>query len=443
MKKVLLLLIISAYTVFSQIQPPASGCYHAAFTGNDSHAQFVALAGKDIAIEMFFTGWPSNKLPDFPSSKCTQIHNNGSIPHITWMIYTSGTTYPLDAVINGSYDSYISGYADQVKSWEHPLFIRLGHEFNGDWYPYGGANNGGGTLNGFGDPALPDGPERFIAAYKHVYDIFKNRGVQNVTWIWCPNNGSTPDQSWNDPVNYYPGDAYVDWIGLDGYNFGRSQTWSGWLDFWHVYANESGKGIYQKFESYNKPMMIAEFASVETGGSKSDWISKAYNLYLKYSFPKIKAVTWFHVRKLENGVDTDWRINSSESALQAYKDAIADPYYVASVVTDVKPSETVPSELSLMQNYPNPFNPETTIKYSIPSVETRLPAGQAGRGVSLHTTITVYDMLGREVATLVNETKSPGTYEVKFNAENLAAGIYVYTLRYGGRMLNGKMTLLK
>ena len=197
---------------------------HAAFTGNDTQAAFEQLAGKPIAIEMFFTGWPASKSPDFPKSQCDAIVSKGAAPHITWMPQVSGTTYPLDGIINGSWDSYIKGYAAQVKAWGKPLFIRYGHEMNGDWYTYGGAKNGGGTTTGFGDSKKADGPERFIASYIHVWNIFKQEGVENVTWIWCPNNGSSPAESWNTPDAYYPGDDYVDWVGMDGYNFGTTQS---------------------------------------------------------------------------------------------------------------------------------------------------------------------------------------------------------------------------
>ncbi len=430
MKKIFFLLImfyLLSCSIEAQIPVPEKGCYHAAFTGNDTHNQFVALAKKDIAVEMFFTGWPSNKIPDFPLTKCNDIVSHGSIPHITWMIYTSGTTYPLDAVINGSYDGYINGYADEVKNWGKPLFIRLGHEFNGDWYPYGGANNGGSTKTGFGDPDKADGPERFIAAYKHVVDLFRAEGATNVTWIWCPNNGSSPNEAWNAPENYYPGDDYVDWIGLDGYNFGLSQTWSAWVDFWNVYNS-----IYQKFQNYNKPMMIAEFASVELGGNKSEWIRQAYTVNLKYSFPKIKAVTWFHTRKNEGVVDTDWRINSSASSLSAYQNAIADPYYLSSIATDVKKNDPdLPIECKLEQNYPNPFNPSTEITYSIP---------KPGR-ISLK----IYDLFGREVCTLLDEYQQPGTYRVQFSNSNpnLSSGVYLYTLRTPTFTTSKKMVLLK
>ena len=96
---------------------------------------------------------------------------------------------------------------------------------------------------------------------------------------------------------------------------------------------------------------------------------------------------------------------------------------------------SLPSKFELLQNYPNPFNPVTTIKYSIPAVETR-------RGVSV--ILKIYDILGNEIATLVNEQKQAGEYEVNFNASNLAGGIYLYRLQTSsGVVLTKKLILLK
>ncbi len=89
----------------------------------------------------------------------------------------------------------------------------------------------------------------------------------------------------------------------------------------------------------------------------------------------------------------------------------------------------IPEKFVLSQNYPNPFNPVTVIRYSIPNVETHLPAGRQGRNASLRkVTLKVYDILGREVITLVNEEKPAGTYEVEFNGSKYASGVYFYQL---------------
>ncbi len=106
------------------------------------------------------------------------------------------------------------------------------------------------------------------------------------------------------------------------------------------------------------------------------------------------------------------------------------------IVTDIDlENNKIPTEYALYQNYPNPFNPTTTIKYSIPSsVETH-------RNASVQ--LKVYDLLGREVATLVNEEKQPGEYEVEFNAANLPSGVYFYQLKAGSYTATKKFLLLK
>ncbi len=97
--------------------------------------------------------------------------------------------------------------------------------------------------------------------------------------------------------------------------------------------------------------------------------------------------------------------------------------------TGVNDKENVPAAFKLSQNYPNPFNPVTTINYSIPS--------------NGNVQLKVYDILGREVASLVNETKTPGNYKVNFNANNLASGVYFYRLQAGNFIQTKKMILMK
>ncbi|MBX3007242.1 MAG: T9SS type A sorting domain-containing protein [Melioribacteraceae bacterium] len=106
--------------------------------------------------------------------------------------------------------------------------------------------------------------------------------------------------------------------------------------------------------------------------------------------------------------------------------------YIVGVEQDIE----LPTKYSLSQNYPNPFNPTTTIKYSIPIVETRY-------GASPIVLLKIYDVLGREIATLVNEEKAPGNYEVVFNGANLPSGIYFYKMSCGNFSETKKLVLMK
>ena len=111
-------------------------------------------------------------------------------------------------------------------------------------------------------------------------------------------------------------------------------------------------------------------------------------------------------------------------------------------VSDVKLSHNEPSDFYLYQNYPNPFNPTTTIKFTIPTppVSSSLAKGRTKEGF---VTLKVYDILGREIATLVNEEKPTGEYEVEFDGVNLPSGIYFYQLKAGNFVETKKMILLR
>jgi len=110
---------------------------------------------------------------------------------------------------------------------------------------------------------------------------------------------------------------------------------------------------------------------------------------------------------------------------------------VLDIVTGVEAENLIVSEFSLEQNYPNPFNPSTKIKYSIPSVDAR------ESNQSQLVTLKVYDMLGNEVSTLVNEVQQAGSYEIEFSADGLTSGIYFYKLQVGEFTDTKKMILLR
>jgi len=115
--------------------------------------------------------------------------------------------------------------------------------------------------------------------------------------------------------------------------------------------------------------------------------------------------------------------------------AVTNFYYLG-ILSDVAENEIIPNEFRLYQNYPNPFNPVTIIKYSIPVVET-------GYAPSIRTSLKVYDILGKEVTTLVNEEKPAGNYQVSFNGSNFSSGVYFYQLKAGRFEATKKLVLIK
>jgi beta-mannanase len=162
-----------------------------------------------------------------------------------------------------------------------PVMARWGHEFNGNWYPWGIANNNS-------NPAL------YISAYRHVHDLVVAAGATNVQWVWCFNNGSTPDASYNDPAQSYPGDAYVDWVGIDGYNWGLDPSWDPTGNHWTSFDSMFTSAYAQaRAIAPKRPIMIGEVASSEDGGNKAQWISDMSTALQSGRYPDLKLVVYF------------------------------------------------------------------------------------------------------------------------------------------------------
>lgn len=258
---------------------------------------FEALAQKQLAVSMWYVGWNTS----FPSSECDTVNGFGCAPMLTWEpALPVGNT--LEAISDGNYDTYITNFANAAKNWGKLIYIRFAHEMNGNWYAWDGSHNGGSS----------GGTVKYIKAWKHVHAIFTSVGASNVKFVWSPDHKDTPAETWNKAVNYYPGDAYVDWIAFDGYNWGNGD----WKSFDQVFSP-----IYATFEAYGKPMMIGEFACSETGGDKAAWITDALSK-IKSNYPKVKMINWFNIDK-----ERDWRIDSSTTALSAFQNAIQDSYF--------------------------------------------------------------------------------------------------------------------
>ncbi len=207
-----------------------------------------------------------------------------------------GTNIVLNT-LNGKYDDYFKGYAQRVASSGKPVLFRLCNEMNGDWCQYS-------ALNTCRDAEL------FVLFYRYVYHIFEENGaLKNTIWIWNPNCISYPGYDWNHALCYYPGDEYVDVVGLTGYNTGTYYYDIGerWLGFHEIYDS-----LYADYCSwFGQPLMITEFSCSSFGGDKLAWVEEM--LQDISGFPRIKVAIWW------DGVDLDANGNA------------ARPYYIDDV----------------------------------------------------------------------------------------------------------------
>lgn len=209
----------------------------------------------------------------------------------------------LSAINRGKLDGSFREWASQAKAYGQRVLLRFGFEFNGDWFSWSGD------------------PEAYVAAWRRAHDIFAAVGAKNVEWVWAPNVVSCPDTPKNDMHAYYPGDDYVDWVGVDGYNFGdHHDQWHKWQSFQEVF-----EGVLDGFERRypDKPVFIAEFGCAPgEAEARQAWIRQAYHFLKRRK--QVRACLWFNYNKRSEG-EPNWRIDATPGAQQAFNETFARP----------------------------------------------------------------------------------------------------------------------
>ena len=257
-----------------------------------------------------YTAWGSKKEQRFPAEKIRAITTLGSIPVVTWEPWLNDFTggenqgIPtgqdpnkggLKRIVVGKYDTYIRQWAEEAKDSGVTLLLRLGHEMNDPYrYPWGPQNNQ---------------PEDYIAAWKHVVGIFRELKADNVIWIWAPH------LAYGELEAFFPGADWVDWISTGTLNYGTVAPWSQWWSFEEIFGKH-----YPELESYQKPILIAEFGSLSVGGNRSEWYGAALKNF-KTRFPMVKSLLLFH-HDNDNSTtyqSLDWTIQRDQEVLDTLR----------------------------------------------------------------------------------------------------------------------------
>ena len=278
-------------------------------------SKFEQGAGKSASAVQFFQPFaycnPNCSFYRFPTTPMDSIRSHGSIPVLSWSSQSipwslNEPDFQLGDVIDGRYDDFIRDFAEEAAAWDHPFFLRFNWEMNGNWFPWSEQVNG-------------NSPGQYVAAWRHVHDIFAAAGADNATWVWCPfvEGGDSAKLS-----SLYPGDAYVDWTGLDGYNWGTNPAApNGWRTFDQLF-----KASYDAISGSvapSKPMMLAEVGSSEVGGDKAAWIRDALS-EVPADYQQVRAMLWFD--KFDDGMD--WPIETSSAATSAFAEGVGQSVYV-------------------------------------------------------------------------------------------------------------------
>jgi hypothetical protein len=252
--------------------------------------------GTTFPLIHFYAAWGDKPEEQFPLQVTTAIWDLGSVPVVTWEPWLDDfenaehaaiplkgkrDLHGMQAIANGRYDFYIDAWARDAARFRHPLFLRFAHEMNDPYrYPWGPQNNS---------------KEEYIAAWQHVVGRFRAAGAKNVIWVWAPH---VAYEYWN---LYYPGDAYVDWVATGALNYGPIAYWSKWWRFDEIFGER-----YPLMASFGKPVMIAEFGSLNVGGDRAEWYGSAMS-QIASTEPAVKAVLFFN--KKDDQTVTSQRID--------------------------------------------------------------------------------------------------------------------------------------
>jgi hypothetical protein len=277
--------ILSSTAALKKPEKILFGAYDGGFP-NDTTG-FVALETRlryKFPIISFYTAWGDRPDQQFPVRMVETIDRLGSVPMITWEPWVTDFDQrlrpnlpsreqreyaSLAAIAKGEYDFYVNPWAEAAAEFGKPLFLRFAHEMNDPYrYPWGPQNG--------------NRPDDFIAAWRRVHDIFQKKGATNVIWVWSPHI-SMP---WFE--YYYPGDHVVDWVGMGVLNYGTVANWSRWWTFHQILDK-----AYPVVSRFEKPMMIAEFGSLDQGGEINAWYERAF-YHLEHNYGRIKAVVFFN-----------------------------------------------------------------------------------------------------------------------------------------------------
>lgn len=252
-----------------------------------SFASFEALeTALDVRfpIVSFYVAWGDRPDQQFPLRFVETVDRMGSIPMLTWEPWVTDfdparrPNLPpraereyasLAAIARGDYDFYVAPFATEAKRYGKPLLLRFAHEMNDPYrYPWGPQNG--------------NRPADFVAAWRHVHQVFQKMGATNVLWVWSPHI-SMP---WFE--YYYPGAEWVDWVGFGVLNYGSVATWSRWWSFHQILEK-----AYPTLSTFGKPLAVCEFGTLSYGGDVVEWYKQAF-YHLDHTYGRVKAVVLFN-----------------------------------------------------------------------------------------------------------------------------------------------------
>ncbi|WP_052397187.1 glycoside hydrolase family 26 protein [Streptomyces sp. NRRL F-5123] len=253
----------------------------------------AAAAGRHPRILEYYQGWDE----PFSAEDAELSYEQGALPLVTWEPQGRSRAadqpqYSLKKIASGAFDAYIITFARQVKATGQPVVLRFAHEMNGDWYPWSEQHSG-------------NSPGDYVRAWRHVHDLFQAVGSTQVIWVWSPNVLRGTKNVALEPL--YPGDQYVDWIGIDGYGFGEKT------------AGEVLQPTVDTVRRFSrKPILLTETGSAP-GPQQAGWTADLFR-WIK-STPNVIGFVWFQHSQDEGG-QYDYRFDIDPRTRAAFRQGL-------------------------------------------------------------------------------------------------------------------------
>jgi hypothetical protein len=297
---------------FDGVEPPADWTAVRAFEQRNAGGKRISVLNWSSPFSSDSCGGPC--LFDVRSFR--RVRHRGAIPFFSW----ANGGIPDRDVAAGGQDDYLRAWAKAAKAWGKPFFLRFAWEMNAPWFSWG-VGNAGTTARDY------------VAMWRHVHDVFARVGARNVTWVWCPN--ADPHRRFADVARLYPGDRYVDWTCLDGYNADNP-----WTSFTSLFARSYDR-ITRKVAP-TKPMIVGEVGSTEGGGRKARWIADMMAALPK-RFPRIRGLLWFDKVEVGPNGATDWPIESSPASSAAFAAGVRRDTFASGTFSRIDDAPIVPA----------------------------------------------------------------------------------------------------
>jgi len=284
--------------------PPEKHLYHGVFPSGGENVvvspealqEYESAAGKQAAWVYFSHFWFDDKA--FPLETARWIRQTGSVPYLRLMMqsyfksHRNEPLYTLQNILAGEFDKDLRAWCQTARDFGTPLIAEYGTEVNSDSFPWSGVYNGGGQTDGYGNINLPDGPERFRDAYRHIIRLCRESGADNITWVFHAGGKSYPNQEWNAFENYYPGDEWIDWLGFSAYG-----THTPFSMYYGSFRSEI-ENTYPRMIKMapEKPIIVAEMGSAKDNPyvDQVEWTREALETILSMRYENLIGFTWWN-----------------------------------------------------------------------------------------------------------------------------------------------------